>query len=65
LPSLSLKEGIERGEHDPGLRLRVIQIFKNRTLGRTLKEPLVLRYQVLRPMDLVFCPSSSHLAARK
>lgn len=62
-PLLSPKGGREE-EQDPGLRLKVFQIFRNRDLG-IMKEPPVLRHQVLRPVNPVFGGSPGHLAARE
>lgn len=66
LPLLLPKVGGEE-ERDPNLRLDVLQIFKNRNLGSTLKELSVLRHLVLvlRSMNLVFGASPGHLATRE
>lgn len=61
-PLLSLKGGEE--EQDSSLRLQVFQIFRNRNLG-IMKEPPVVRHQVLRSVNPVFGTSPGHLAARE
>lgn len=61
---LFLLKGGGGEDQDPGLRLEVFQIFKNRNRG-ILKELLVLRHQILRSANLVLSAFLGLLAAKK